>query len=132
MTARPADVPVHASSARLLGNLAAVGSTVVWSAGFPAAEGLLDTWHPIPLVPARLLMALLLLVPLLLITEGIPRGMPWGRALGVGGAGLGGAAILLILAQAATDPVTCRPDAPSARSNPSSRARWATMIEKVL
>ena len=106
MTVRPADAPARVASARLRGNLAAVASTVVWSAGFPAAEGLLDTWHPIPLVPARLAMALLLLVPLLLVTEGVPRGMLWGRALWVGGTGLGGAAILLILAQVATDPVT--------------------------
>ena len=35
-------------------------------------------------------------------------------------------------ASSATEPVTCRPDAPSARSNPSSRARCATMIENVL
>jgi drug/metabolite transporter (DMT)-like permease len=51
-------------------------------------------------------MALLLLMPLLLITEGLPRGLPWGRALWIGGAGLGGAAVLLILAQKVTDPVT--------------------------
>ena len=35
-------------------------------------------------------------------------------------------------ASAATDLVTCLPDAPSARSNASSRDRWATMIENVL
>lgn len=106
MTARPADAPPLAASERLRGNLAAVASTGLWAAGFPAAEALLETWHPIPLVPARLAMALLLLLPLLLLTQGVPRGLPWGRAVVVGGAGLGGAAILLILAQAATDPVT--------------------------
>lgn len=106
MTARPAEILVPVPSGRLGGNLAAVASTVVWSAGFPAAEGLMETWAPIPLVPARLGMALLLLVPVLLIVQGVPRGLPWGRALWVGGAGLGGAAILLLLAQAVTDPVT--------------------------
>ena len=35
-------------------------------------------------------------------------------------------------ASAATERVTCFPDAPSARSSASSRDRWATMIEKVL
>ena len=35
-------------------------------------------------------------------------------------------------ASAATDRVTCLPDAPSARSSASSRDRWATMIENVL
>ena len=102
MTAHPALAP----SVRLGGNLAAVASTAIWAAGFPAAEGLLNTWHPIPLVPARQAMALLLLLPFLLLTQGWPRAFPWGRALLIGGLGLGGAAILLILAQAATDPVT--------------------------
>lgn len=113
------------SSDRLAGNLAAVASTLVWSAGFPAAEGLLDTWAPIPLVPARLAMALLVLLPLLLLTQGLPRAFPWGRALFVGGAGLGGAAILLILAQVATDPVTV---AVIACSSPlaATLVEWAT------
>ena len=106
MTARPAEIAPPAASDRLGGNLAAVASTVVWSAGFPAAEALMETWAPIPLVPARLAMALLVLIPVLLIVQGVPRGLPWGRALWVGGVGLGGAAILLILAQAVTDPVT--------------------------
>lgn len=105
MTVHPAESLAPVPD-RLGGNLAAVASTVVWAAGFPAAEGLLDSWHPILLVPARLGMALLLLLPLLLLTQGMPRALPWGRALWVGGAGLGGAAILLILAQAVTDPVT--------------------------
>jgi drug/metabolite transporter (DMT)-like permease len=106
MTAQPIDALAPPAPRRLAGNLAAVASTLVWSAGFPAADGLLATWSPLPLVPARLGMALLLLVPMLLILEGVPRGMAWGRALWVGGAGLGGAAVLLILAQAVTDPVT--------------------------
>ncbi len=125
MTAHPAEPLSPPSSARLGGNLAAVASTVVWAAGFPAAEGLLATWAPIPLVPARLAMALLLLVPLLLLLEGVPRGLPWARALWVGGAGLGGAAILLILAQSVTDPVTV---AVIACSSPlvATLVEWAT------
>lgn len=91
---------------RWAGNLAALASTVVWAAGFPAAEGLLDRWAPVPLVAARLLSALLLLWPLLLLLQGVPRGLPWRRALGIGGLGLGGGAVLLITAQAVTDPVT--------------------------
>ena len=35
-------------------------------------------------------------------------------------------------ASASTEVVICRPVAPRARSNPSSRVRWATMIENVL
>lgn len=103
MTAVPFD---RAPADRWGGNMAALASTVIWAAGFPAAEGLLDTWSPIPLVAARLLSALLLLWPLLLILQGMPRGLPWLRALGIGGLGLGGGAVLLITAQAVTDPVT--------------------------
>lgn len=106
MTAQPADTLRPAGTGRLTGNLAAVASTLVWSAGFPAAEGLLRTWHPVPLVPARLGIALLVLAVLLLLFEGWPRGLPWARALWIGAAGLGGAALLLILAQVVTDPVT--------------------------
>ena len=35
-------------------------------------------------------------------------------------------------ASSSTDRVTCRFEAPSARSSASSRLRWATRIEKVL
>ena len=35
-------------------------------------------------------------------------------------------------ASSATDPTTWRPDAPSARNSPSSRARCCTVIENVL
>ncbi|SLJ82539.1 Uncharacterised protein [Mycobacteroides abscessus subsp. abscessus] len=35
-------------------------------------------------------------------------------------------------ASATTEPPTCRLLAPTARSNASSRSRWATIIEKVL
>lgn len=106
MTAHATDALPRPASDRLGGNLAAIASTLVWSAGFPAADGLLQTWSPIPLVPARLGMALLFLLPILLVLEGVPRGLRWGRARWVGGLGLGGAAVLLVLGQAVTDPVT--------------------------
>jgi len=111
MTARP----LPATEAReagprpeglLAGNLLAAASMVIWAAGFPAAEGLLDTWHPFALVPARFAMALLLLLPVWIALEGWPRGLPWGRCLRVGGLGIGGAAVALIFAQKVTDPVT--------------------------
>ena len=101
MTARP----LSATEAReagprpeglLAGNLLAAASMVVWAAGFPAAEGLLDTWHPFALVPARFAMALLLLLPGWIALEGWPKGLPWGRCLWVGGLGIGGAAVALI------------------------------------
>jgi drug/metabolite transporter (DMT)-like permease len=108
MTARPfpaADAP--APRERLLtGNLLAAASMVVWAAGFPAAEALLADWHPYALAPARFAMALLLLLPVWIALEGLPRGLPWGRCLLVGGLGIGGGAVTLLFAQAVTDPVT--------------------------
>ncbi len=111
MTARPLPVTeIPEAGTRqdglLAGNLLAAASMVVWAAGFPAAEALLDTWHPFALVPARFAMALLLLLPVWILLEGWPRGLPWGRCIFVGGIGIGGAAVTLIFAQAVTDPVT--------------------------
>ncbi|WP_210528931.1 DMT family transporter [Rubellimicrobium arenae] len=112
MTARPlpsGTAPAEARplpGARLPGNLLAMGSMVVWAAGFPAAEGLLSDWEPLALVPARLAMGLLLLLPVWLALEGWPRGVPWGRCFLIGTIGIGGAAVAAIFAQAATDPVT--------------------------
>lgn len=79
---------------------------VVWAAGFPAAEALLATWDPVAAVAGRFVLALLLLLPLWLALEGVPRGLPWGPGLLAGGIGIGGGALALIYAQAATDPVT--------------------------
>lgn len=79
---------------------------VVWAAGFPAAEVLIATWDPVAAVAGRFVMALLLLVPLWLALEGVPRGLPWGRGLLAGAVGIGGGALSLLFAQAATDPVT--------------------------
>ena len=95
-----------ARSAALSGNLLGAASMIVWAAGFPALEGLLETWDPFALVVGRFAMALVPLVPLMLWLEGVPRGMPWGRAFLYGGIGLAGGSVTLILAQAATDPVT--------------------------
>ncbi|NAZ36761.1 DMT family transporter [Rubellimicrobium sp. CFH 75288] len=96
----------QAGDAVLSGNLLAVGSMLVWAVGFPAVEALLDRWDPLALVAGRFVMALLLLGPLLLLLEGVPRAMPWGRAALFGAVGLAGGSVLLILAQRATDPVT--------------------------
>ncbi|TNC74923.1 DMT family transporter [Rubellimicrobium roseum] len=91
---------------RLGGNLLAAGSTLVWAAGFPAAEGLLATWDPVAAAAGRFAMGLLLLVPLWLLTEGVPKGFRWAPGLILGAVGFGGAAVTLIWALAVTDPVT--------------------------
>ena len=79
---------------------------VVWAAGFPAADALLATWDPLAMVAGRFAMAMLVLLPVWLALDGGPRGVPWGRGLGIGALGFAGSATALIFAQAATDPVT--------------------------
>ena len=88
------DVVPLSQGRRATGNLLAIGSMVVWAAGFPAAEELLARWEPLALVPARLLMGLVLFLPLWIVLEGWPRAMPWARCLGIGALGIGGVAVL--------------------------------------
>ena len=90
------------------GNLYGVASMIVWAAGFPAAEELLDTWDPLALVAARFCIALSVLLPLWIVLDG-PRAVlaaRWGWGLLSGAIAFGGAAWLMLLAQSLTDPVT--------------------------
>ena len=90
------------------GNSLAVGSMILWAAGFPAAEILLQDWHPIVLMTARLMMALAILLPLWMVLDGLDavRSARWGRGLWVGILGFGTGTNLLLFAQWYTDPVT--------------------------
>lgn len=90
------------------GNGLAMGSMVVWAAGFPAADILLDTWNPLPLAAARVFLAVALLVPIWVLIEGPARVVRarWGRGTFVGGLGFGLGAYLIVSAQWFTDPVT--------------------------
>lgn len=112
MTSVPPDFSVVRSAESrnraLTGNGLAVGSMLLWAAGFPAAEILLDEWHPLFLITARLALALAVLLPLWLLLDGA-RAMVrarWGRAIWVGAAGFGTGTNLLLFAQWFTDPVT--------------------------
>ncbi len=90
------------------GNGLAVGSMLLWAAGFPAAEILLDVWHPITLMILRLTMALSVLLPLWALMDG-PLALAkanWRRALWVGALGFGTGTNLLLFAQWYTDPIT--------------------------
>ncbi|WP_299729546.1 DMT family transporter [uncultured Tateyamaria sp.] len=90
------------------GNGFAVGSMLLWAAGFPAAEILLDAWHPITLMLLRLAMALAVLLPLWALVDG-PMALAkanWGRALWIGAIGFGTGTNLLLFAQWYTDPIT--------------------------
>jgi drug/metabolite transporter (DMT)-like permease len=92
----------------LSGNLLAIASMVVWAAGFPAAEVLLDTWDPLALVTGRFAMGLLALLPIWLWLDGLNalRRANWTRGIGIGGIGFGGGAWLILVGQWLTDPVT--------------------------
>ncbi|MEM8730679.1 MAG: DMT family transporter [Pseudomonadota bacterium] len=103
--------PVRAAAHRqklLSGNAMAVGSMLFWAAGFPAAEILLDSWHPISLMVLRLTMALSVLVPLWIYVDGLHKVMNarWGKGIWIGMLGFGTGANLLLFAQWFTDPVT--------------------------
>lgn len=92
----------------MIGNGLAVASTMAWAAGFPAAEVLLDTWHPVVVTAGRMFLAVLVLLPLWLALDGwrALAGARWARGLAVGGLAFGGGAIAIVAGQALTDPVT--------------------------
>lgn len=92
----------------LAGNLYGVTSMIVWAAGFPAAEVLLNTWDPLALVTGRFCIALAVLIPVWIALDGLRAvlGARWGWGLLSGAIGFGGGAWLMIVAQSLTDPVT--------------------------
>ncbi len=95
-------------STALTGNGLAVASMLAWSAGFPAADILLQSWPPVALLVARLVLAVAVMLPIWLLIDGPVRVLNarWAHAMVVGGIGLGLSMFLLILAQKLTDPVT--------------------------
>ena len=89
------------------GNLFAVVAVFLWSAGIPAAEGLLAIMDPISLITIRIGMACCVMVPLWWIADGsaIFRA-PWGWGLVMGGVTFGLGTFLFLLAQDLTDAIT--------------------------
>ena len=72
MSHTPNDLPtpgLPGAPGKLSGNALGVASLFIWAAGFPAAEELLDTWHPVALTAARFLMAMVLLMPLWVLAD---------------------------------------------------------------
>lgn len=94
--------------APLGGNAIAVASMIAWSASFPAAEILLQTWNATSLITARLVLVTVVTLPLWWLMDGgaAVRSARWLRGLAIGGLGFGIGAWLLLVAQALTDPVT--------------------------
>lgn len=92
----------------LSGNALGAASMLAWAAGFPAAEYLLQSWPPLALITARLLLAVTILIPVWMLCDGFGaiRRARWRRGVWVGGLSFGLGTYLLLLAQSLTDPVT--------------------------
>ena len=97
------------SSNRLVtGNALAFIAIFLFAAGFPAAEVLLEIWHPITLMFFRLLLAVSTLVIIWILLEGLPSVLkaPWLKGIKIGLLGFGLGTNLLLFAQWFTDPIT--------------------------
>ena len=96
------------SNSLIAGNSLALISIFLFAAGFPAAEVLLEVWHPITLMFCRLILAVATLVTLWIFMEGLTQVLnaPWLIGIKIGILGFGIGANLLLFAQWFTDPVT--------------------------
>ncbi len=90
------------------GNALAAAAMITWSAGFPAAEVLLQTWPPVMLLAARLVLAATGILLLWAMREGVQTVLraPWRKGLMIGFFGFGASAYLIIQAQVLTNAVT--------------------------
>ena len=98
-------IPRHSA---LAANLICLASMLTWAAGLPAAQLVIPHIPPITLTALRTLLAASVLMPLWWLVEGPApiRSAHWGRGMFVGGICIGLGAVLLVIAQAKTDPVT--------------------------
>ena len=80
----------------------------MWAVGFPAAEILLESWGAISLLFVRILLSVIVLMAYWIIADGWQQviNSPWLRGIKVGGIGFGFGAILLLVGQKMSDPVT--------------------------
>lgn len=103
-------MPIAISPPRSLAvaNLICLASMLTWAAGLPAAQLIIPLIPPVTLTALRTSLAAAVLVPLWIIMEG-PKPLltaNWLRGILVGGICIGLGAVLLVIAQAKTDPVT--------------------------
>ena len=101
-------VPLKSSNQLVAGNTLALVSIFLFAAGFPAAEVLLNVWHPITLMFVRLLLAVSTLVVVWAFIEGLSSVLkaPWLKGIKIGLLGFGLGTNLLLFAQWFTDPIT--------------------------
>ncbi len=92
----------------IAGNSLALISIFFFAAGFPAAEVLLEVWHPITLMFLRLILAVITLFTLWIFMEGLTQVLhaPWLKGIKIGILGFGIGANLLLFAQWFTDAIT--------------------------
>ncbi len=92
----------------LRSNVICIVAIALFATGFPAADVLLNTWGPISLITARIVLACALMMPLWLIVDGREKviNAPWPRALAIGALSFGTGTILLLVVQDMTDPVS--------------------------
>lgn len=98
----------HTKPQVVTSNMVCMLSMMLWAAGFPAAEMLLDVWDPLSLIAARLTLAVVFLLPLWMLLDGPDMVLKarWGRGILVGGIGFGLGTYLILVGQSVSDPVT--------------------------
>ena len=110
-------------------NALAMMAVFFWSLGFPAAEILLEIWNPLPVITIRIFLAVVVLVIVWGLIEGVDSiiSTPWPKGIFIGMVGLGFSGYFFIKAQSLTDPVTvavASAAAPALRGAPSSPFGW--------
>lgn len=92
----------------ITGNLVALLCMVLWATSFPVTDLLLRDWHPMLLVPARLVPGTLVILLIVVVAGQAKtiRRAPWGTLLVIGGLGMGAGTTLIVWAQDYADPVT--------------------------
>ena len=101
-------IAIASPRSALVANLICLASMLIWAAGLPAAQLVIPLIPPVTLTALRATLAAATLLPLWLVIEGPGPllGANWGRGIAVGGICIGLGAVLLVIAQARTDPVT--------------------------
>ena len=89
-------------------HLACFVAMFMWAFAFPASEVLLQTWGVMALILVRTILAVSTLTVIWLWVDGFSklRLAPWFHGLKIGGIGFGIGAILLLVGQKMSDPVT--------------------------
>ncbi len=99
---------INLSKNLYLSNFACFIAMLMWSLGFPAGEQLLESWGVLSLTFIRLFIGVMFLILIWILVEGFKslNNPYWLYGIFIGGIGWGFGAILLLLGQKLSDPVT--------------------------